>query len=188
MHVEAAVNDTVAVQSAPKTRSLPARIVGIVTSPRATYAEVVAQPRWFGVLFVVVLITAAGLFVFLSSEVGQRAALEQQVRTMESFGLTISDAQYARLERQAGFARFTGPIGQVIVLPILALLVSGLSIGVLNALGGDAGFKQVFAVVAHSGVIVALAQLFGLPLAYSRETLSSPVSSAPSICFRSGGS
>ena len=39
-------------------------------------------------------------------------------------------------------------------------------------LGGDATFKQVFAVVTHSGVVLTAAQLFGLPLAYARETMS----------------
>ena len=40
-------------------------------------------------------------------------------------------------------------------------------------LGGDATFKQACAVVAHSQVLVALQQLFILPLNYVRETMSS---------------
>src|SRR4029078_11499462 len=39
-------------------------------------------------------------------------------------------------------------------------------------LGGDATFKQGYAIVAHSGVIIAVQQLFTLPLDYVRETLS----------------
>ena len=52
--------------------------------------------------------------------------------------------------------------------------IAGLAIVVFNAImGGDATFKQVFAVVAHSGVIITVQQLFALPLAYVRESLSS---------------
>ena len=36
-------------------------------------------------------------------------------------------------------------------------------------LGGDATFKQVFAIVAHSGVVLATLSLFTTPLAYARE-------------------
>ena len=40
-------------------------------------------------------------------------------------------------------------------------------------LGGDATFKQVFAVVCHSAVVLAALSLFTTPLSYARETLSS---------------
>ena len=50
-------------------------------------------------------------------------------------------------------------------------------------LGGDAKFKQVYAVVAHSGVVITLAQLFGLPLAYARETMSSTTNLAVFLPF-----
>jgi hypothetical protein len=40
-------------------------------------------------------------------------------------------------------------------------------------LGGDATFKQVFAVVCHSGVVLAALSVFTTPLAYVRESLSS---------------
>jgi len=44
---------------------------------------------------------------------------------------------------------------------------------VFNALlGGEATFKQVYAVVVHSGVLLSVQALFGLPLAYARESLS----------------
>jgi uncharacterized membrane-anchored protein YitT (DUF2179 family) len=42
--------------------------------------------------------------------------------------------------------------------------------------GGDASFTQVFAVVAHSGLILAVQALFALPLAYTRETLANVTS------------
>jgi hypothetical protein len=51
--------------------------------------------------------------------------------------------------------------------------VAGSAIGVFNvAMGADAAFKQVFAIVSHSGIIIALSQIVGLPLAYARESMS----------------
>jgi hypothetical protein len=154
-------------------KSLPARIAGVLFAPRATYAAVAAQPRWLGVLLVIVALGGAATFAFLSTDVGKAAMLDQQVRTMESFGMKLSDAAYQRMEQGLDRARYTGLAGQAVALPLAALIVAGIALGVFNALlGGDATFKQVYAVVVHSGVILSLSQLFGTPLAYARESLS----------------
>ena len=157
------------------TKSLPARIVGVLLAPRATYADVAARPRVLGVLVFVLLVSMAATFTFLSTEVGQQAALDQQVRQMESFGRTVNDAQYERMEQMAPYARYFAGGSQLVFLPIAGLIVAGIAFAVFNAaMGGDATFKQVYAVVVHSGVVMALQQLFVLPLAYARETMSSP--------------
>jgi hypothetical protein len=168
--------------SAPK--RLAARIVGVLTSPRDTYAHVAAHPRWFGVLAVIVLVGCTGTFALLSTEVGKTAAVDQQVRLMESFGIRLTDAQYARIEQRMDQARYSGAIVQAIALPLAALVIAGIAFGIFNALaGGDATFPQVFAIVCHSGVLIALAQIFGLPLAYARESLSSPTNLAIFLPF-----
>ena len=73
------MSDTIARQSAVTSApgGLLARIVGVLTSPRATYADVAARPRWAGVLAVVVFVSATATGTFSSTEVGQRALLDQ---------------------------------------------------------------------------------------------------------------
>lgn len=154
--------------------SLPARLIGILTSPRASYADVAARPRWAGMLTAIVLIGSIGTFAFLSTEVGQQAMLDQQVRMMESFGVTLDDAVYERMEQSLESARYTTPLAQAVALPVVGLIVAGLLYAIFNAIvGGNATLKQIFAIVVHSGVIMAFAQIFGLPLAYARESMSS---------------
>ena len=158
--------------------------MGVLTSPRATYADVAAHPRWLGVLLFVILVGGAATFAFLSTEVGKQALLEQQVKFVEGFGRQLTDAQYQQMEARLAFAPYTGAIGQAISLPILGLVIAGIAIGLFNALlGGDGTFKQVYAVVAHSGVVITLATLFGLPLAYARETMSSTTNLAVFLPF-----
>ena len=51
------------------------------------------------------------------------------------------------------------------------MIFAGILLGIFNAvLGGDATFKQVFAIVAHSTLIGALQNAFSRPLDYVRET------------------
>jgi len=159
--------------SATRSKSLPARLAGVVLSPRAAYADVAARPRIFGALAFVLAVIVIATFAFLSTAVGQQASLDNQVRQMESFGRTVSDDQYAQMERMAPYSRYFAAAAQVLVTPFMALIVAGLAFAVFNAaLGGDAAFKQVFAIVVHSGVLLTLQALFTLPLAYARESLS----------------
>jgi Yip1 domain len=162
------------VTASPASSSLPARILGVLFSPRATYAGVAAQPRALGVLLVVALLSGAGLYTFLSTEVGKQASLEQQTRMLESFGVKITDAQYERMQQGIGRGAIFAAVGQLVTLPLFAAIIAGIALGIFNALlSGDGTFRQVYAIVCHSGVVILLSQAFGLPLAYARATLTS---------------
>jgi len=164
--------------------SLPARLLGIIFSPRAAYADVVARPRVLGALGVVILLSSAAVYFFMSTEVGKEAGVDMQVRQMESFGRTLTDAQYQRMEQMSAYAPYFAAGTQIVTLPLIALVIAGIAFAVFNAvMGGDATFKQTYAVVVHSGVVIAVQQLFTLPLDYVRETLSSPTNLAVFLPF-----
>jgi hypothetical protein len=160
-------------------KGLAARAIGVLVSPRATYADIAARPRPFGAVVVVVLIIAAATFVFLSTPVGQRALLDQQLTVMESFGFNPTPEMVENMERSLGRAPYFSTVGQVVLIPLIMVVIAGILLAIFNAiLGGDATFKQVFAVVAYSSFISVLAALFSFPLQYARETMSSPASLA----------
>ena len=144
------------------------RVFGIVLSPRATYAAVAAKPRQLGVLLIVLLVIGVAQGLFLSSGIGQQTALDQQVRTMEGFGINITDQMYAQMEQGIKRAAITGPISQAIFLPIVIAIEAGIFVVIFSLLlGGSATFKHVYAVVTHSTVIVALQQVFSVALSYA---------------------
>ena len=164
---------TTPADAAPK--GLFSRMAGVIFSPRATFADVAAHPKSLGVLSVSMVIIVVALFALFRTEVGQQAWIDQQVRGSESFGRTISDQQYQGMERIAPYIGYIVACAYLIFIPIVLAIVSGILLGVFNALlGGDASFKQVFAIVAHSGVITVLQTVFAMPLDYMRASLSSP--------------
>jgi Yip1-like protein len=166
--------------SAPQpSRGLAARVVGVLTSPRATYADVAAHPRWLGVLIVVLLATTVPTVWLLSTPVGQQASLDQQMQALESFGVKVSDEMYQQMEQRAPYSAAIAGVSQVVLLPLSTLLIAGIAFGIFNgALGADAAFRQVFAVAAYSTVVGGLRTLFSAPLNYARESLSSPTNLA----------
>ena len=154
---------------------LLARLIGVIFSPQATFARIVARPRWVGALAVVTLVISVATFAFLSTEVGQAAWLDQQVRQSEAFGSPMTAEVYSNMEKNV--APIVGYIGGgtvLVMVPVISMILAGILFAVFNAvLGGAATFKQAAAVVSHAGAVSVLQQLFIFPLNYARESLSS---------------
>ena len=155
--------------------SLFARVAGVVTSPRRTFAAVAAAPRWLDVLLITTVVTFVCSAALLRTEVGRLALVDQWERTAIGFGGEVDDAGYARLQalsRQGvAYAAVTAVMsGPVLTVGLAALLtLAGRSI-----LRADVTFRQLLAVVAHAGVILGLRQVIATPLQYATESLASP--------------
>jgi hypothetical protein len=140
---------------------LLSRVVGVLFSPRETFAAVVARPRWLGAVGVAVLISSLAQFALLSTDLGQELALEQQVSAAEAFGITISDEAYASMEQGMENARYTGPIATILFTPLILLVSAGLMHVMFGLVGGGNGtFKQVYAISAHTSIISSLQLVF----------------------------
>jgi hypothetical protein len=159
---------------APAPKNLVARFIGVVTSPRETFASVVATPRWFGILALTTIIIALFTALPMTTEAGRQAAIDQQVTQMQSFGMTVSDQVYEALEKGAGRLPYTTGISVLIVSPIIALIIAGILFAIFNAaMGGEASFKQVFTVLGHAGSVSALGTIFSGIINYFRGTTGS---------------
>jgi hypothetical protein len=151
---------TVAPDTPVADQGLFARIVGVLLSPKETFAGIAARPRWLGVMAITLLITAACQYVILSSPDMQEAMIAQATRNPN-----MSDQQVEATERFiplvpyifAGATLFLGPLFSAVVSGILMLIFSTL-------MGGAARFKQVYSVVAHSGVVSTLSGLLSAGL------------------------
>ena len=164
--------NTVSTGASPAPKSLPARVIGVITAPRATFESVVAHPKWFGMLAFAILTSAVLVGGFMFTEVGQEAWLD--AATNSPFSRNMSDEQYAGMERMAQYAGYFA-VGQILVgAPLVNLVAAGILFAVFNgAMGGTATFKQLFSVVVHAGTVMLLGQLFTVPLNYARGTMTS---------------
>ena len=154
--------------------SLPARFLGIITSPKETFASVVAHPRWLGVLVLTTVIIAIGTALPMTTEAGKEATLRSSVEVTEALGMQVSDQMYEQMRGRMWFAPYQTAISVLIFSPIMAVAISGVLFLVFNVvMGGTATFKQMFAVFVHAGVISSLQQLFTGPLNYFRGSVSS---------------
>jgi hypothetical protein len=159
---------------APAPKSLPARFIGIITSPRETFGSVAALPKWLGMMALTTIIVAIFTALPMTTEAGRQAAIDQQVTQMQSFGMTVNDQMYEQMEKGAGRMPYMTAGSVIIVTPIIAVIVTGILFAIFNAaLGGEASFKQVFAVHAHAGAISALSTIFSGVINYFRGSMGS---------------
>ena len=74
-------------------------------------------------------------------------------------------------------------------MPIVCVVLSGVLYAALYGfLGARATFTQVFAVVAHAGVVFVVQQCFVAPLNYVRESMSNPATLAAFVPMLEPGS
>lgn len=154
----ASVSDSVQNKPDP---GLFARLIGVLFSPKETFAAIVARPRWLAVMIVTLVMSSAAYYVILSSQDMQDAIVDQQVRAMESRGNVVSDQQIANIERFIGYLPVGYAVGIFVLGPLFGAAIAGIVTGIFTALmGGNGTFKQVFAVMNHAGFIPAISALF----------------------------
>jgi hypothetical protein len=160
--------------STPASKSLLARIVGIVVSPKETFQSVVASPKWFGVLATTTLAAALFTALPLTTEAGRQSAIDKQVTQMQSFGVQVTDEMYQRMEQGAGRMPYMTGGSIIVISPIIGAIFAGIFFAIFNAaLGGEASYKQVFTVGAHASVISVLGAVFGGLVNYFRQRMDS---------------
>jgi hypothetical protein len=141
---------------------LGARIVGVIFSPRETFAAVAARPQWLGVLAITLTVLSASYYVLMSNPMMQDNIIDQQISAMERNGQAVSDQTIAGMETFIG--TYLPPIYAVVVFvvgPLISAAIAGVVMWIFTALmGGTGTFRQVFAVMCHAGVVSTLSAVF----------------------------
>ena len=160
----------------------------MVRSPRATLAQAIANPRSMDLALVIVGISAACSVGFLLTRVGQLAALDQQVRQLESFGVVVDDQAYEGLRRLASYRPALSAAAIVVGWPILWIVVAGILLLAGNRyLGRTSGhpdrpargtFAQVLSIVVHASAVFAVRAVVAAPVNYARESLGGATSAS----------
>ena len=169
--------------------NLASRLVGVLLSPRSTFAAIVDQPRPFGALLVVSLCAAIANGWLLSTELGQQMVLEQQIEGMQAFGMTVTDEVYDDMARGLENAAYFSAASTLVSLPIITFVIAGLVWTTCYVLlGAQAPFKAMYAVVTHVGAVTIVQQIFTIPLNYARGAMSVPTTLAALLPMLEEGS
>jgi hypothetical protein len=169
------MSDSAATPKPVPDKSLVNRFVGVIMSPRETFEAVVAKPRWLGMLVLVTVLMAVLVAGYQMTAVGQQAFLDKAAEG-NAFSGPPSPEALKVTEKIAGYMPYITAVSILVMSPVVTLVMAAIAFVIFGAFGGgQATYKQVFAVCAHSGVIGVLGQAIVTPINYIRETMDSPM-------------
>jgi hypothetical protein len=154
------------------------RITGVIVRPRITLAAIVRTPTWLATWSVILIVWACCGGWLLSTEVGQQALVDERVRVVETFGGTLSDAEYASLQTNPPWWVYLTSGGRVVLTPITTAAVALGIVFVARFEGQRASIHQALAIVVHASVALVVGQIIATPVHYVRESLTSPLNLA----------
>lgn len=156
--------------------SLARRMFGVIRRPRSTFGGLLARPRWADVLVVTTIATALAGALVMWTDVGQQALVDQWESTGLAFGRAVNDSAYARLQELSREGPSYAVLMALVNGPGLTLAVAGVLFAAFRGARRTVTFRQVLAVVAHAGVILAMRQVIAAPATYLRESTASVTS------------
>lgn len=155
-----------AMSAAPPLRSLWARLVGIVTSPRVVFEELAQRPAWLGALLLLTVFTLVVTYFIYDDVIVPNILEKAEEQVTSSEQLAQAEEMYA----SAGMKIFITVIASV--MNFVFVFVAGLLLSAACSflLGAKTTWKQGVAVAAHSYLVLIPRSLLVLPIMFSRGT------------------
>ncbi|MGE3273510.1 MAG: YIP1 family protein [Vicinamibacterales bacterium] len=150
------------------------RLAGMLWQPRATQADVVADPAWLAPWLVVLAVPLLCGLLFLQTDMGPQALVDEQVRLTEVAGGTVNDAAYAALQARPPYLVYLLSGGRVLLNPLITVAVAAALAGLARADGAPVAYRTALAATVHASVVLAVGQVVALPLDIVRESVSNP--------------
>jgi hypothetical protein len=135
------------------------------------------SPRSIDLAILIMCIAVVCSVGFLMTRVGQLAALDQQVRQLESFGVTIDDDRYGELRRWVSYRPAISAALILVGWPLLWVALASILKGIGNRVTRrQITFAQVLTVVVHASSVFAVRSMIAAPANYARESLGGATS------------
>ena len=128
------------------------RIVGVLFSPKATFADIVRKPTW---LLPMVIMAVLGLLasVSLNQRMNWREYVSQQIEKSPRASQLTPEQKQQQIEAGAKFAPISSYIFGAPVPIVILLIVALVMWGAYNLLGGaNTDYKTSLAIVSHAFV------------------------------------
>jgi hypothetical protein len=148
----------------------------MIRSPYATLSSVVNQPRSLDLAVLVIVVATVCSVGFLLTNVGRLAALDQEVRQLESIGSVITEARYAELRQLLPYRPVISAAAIIVGWPLMWIATAFVVRAIGNRATRQATFAQVFTVVVHASSVFALRAIVATPINYARESLGGATS------------
>lgn len=163
---------TAAVPETPKHIGAFGRIVGAIVNPRPTFEDIARKPSWLLPLLLITLVSIA-LTVIMGQRVDWMQVAHQRIEKSHFASAQIDklppDKQQAAFNRQAIAAKISNYAIGVIGTTLLALILSGIYLGLFNLSGAGLKFRQSFSLVCYGLLPLGIKALLGIPIVLMKD-------------------
>ena len=157
-------------QSEPAPMGELARLTGVVWSPGSAFQDVVARPRWWPPMVILVLASLVFTYTF-TQRVGWERFFRQQAETNSRIRDLPADQKEQTIATQIRVGPAFAYGGVVVGFPIMALATAGVFLLLFRTVfGAELSFRQAFAIVCYSWIPL----LFGTIMALAVMLLKNP--------------
>jgi hypothetical protein len=148
----------------------------MIRSPYATLSSVRIRPRSLDLAVLVIVVATTCSVGFLVTHVGRLAALDQEVRQLESMGTVITEARYAELRYLLPYRPAISAAAIIVGWPLMWIAAAFVVRIIGNRGARQATFAQVLTVFVHASSVLALRAIVATPINYARESLGGATS------------
>src|ERR1700690_1908403 len=150
----------------PARMSAIGRMTGVLFSPKATFEDIAAKPGFVLPIAIIVVLTLALVAVF-GQRVGWRTFMEQQFAKSPQTANLSAEEKEQRMSTAVKIAPIIGYVQAVIAVPIAALIIGAVLMGVFNLIAGArVTFAQSLGIVSYSWVPGIIGGVIGLILLF----------------------
>jgi hypothetical protein len=138
------------------------RIVGVIFSPKSTFADIARKPSW---LLPVILLAVLGavVAVALNQKMDWREYMSQQIEKSPRAGALSAEQKQQQIEAGAKFAPISAYVVGIPAPLVVVLIVAGVMLGAYNLMAGaNINYKTALAIVSHAFVPAMLGNLLFL--------------------------
>jgi len=148
------------IEPTPQGMSGFARIIGVFFEPGKTFEDIGKRPTWLLPLAIIVISTIA-FTVVLGQHIGWEHIVRQQVESSSRAAQLPAEQREAQIAMGARMAPIFG-FATVVLIPLGYVIISGILLAMTAMMSGGLKFKQVFAVVCHSGLSGVVFAVLGI--------------------------
>jgi hypothetical protein len=149
------------IEAGSQPKSALARVVGVFTSPKETFADIGARPTWI-VPLVIIIVVQLVFMVLVGQHIGWEKVVSQQMeKSSQSQNMSPEQKEQA-IQTGAKFASVITYAGVLIGVPVVMALIAGVLMLTMSMVGGKFTFKQSFAIVTHASLIGVIAAILGI--------------------------
>jgi hypothetical protein len=139
-----------------------ARLSGVVWEPGAAFRDIVARPRWWPPLVIVIALSLTFSAMF-TQRGGWEHFFRQQMETNSRLQSMPADQREQLLATQVKVGPYFAYGGAIVGIPLFALAAAGIFLFLFRTLlGAEISFKQTFAICCYSFVPLIFSTLMTL--------------------------